>query len=302
MPNNPKKKRNVIAICYDFDGTLSPRNMQEDTIFKEYKIDAVEFWREVSRVTKSQGYDPALCYLNKLIFDPRFQKKPLTKKRLGVLARKVRYCPGVESYFSRISRFVKKETRAAGFSVELEHYIISSGLKSILDTMSLRKHFKAVYACEYDYGKNEAPIGVKSVVNDAIKTQCLFRISKGKLELHENVNERVEHGDFRIPFSQMIFIGDGETDIPSMAVVKKFGGHAVAVYPPGKQAKIKSLKLFNDGRADYVAAADYTEGSTLDKSIKTILRNIIRVLGASVGQKAVRSHLSRQERAGMCAP
>src|SRR3989338_3221781 len=144
-------QNNIIAICYDFDGTLSPRNMQEDTIFKEYNIDAERFWREVSRVTKNEGYDKALCYLNKLIFDPVFQKKPLTEKRLAAFGRKVRYCSGVTSFFPRIDRFVKKEARSVGQVVSLEHYIISSGLKSILDKMSLRKHFKAIYACEYEY-------------------------------------------------------------------------------------------------------------------------------------------------------
>ena len=269
-------RKNIIAICYDFDGTLSPRNMQEDTIFKAYGIDAGRFWREVDSVIKRDGYDKALCYLNKLIFDPEFQKKPLTEKRLGALARKVRYCPGVKSFFPRIDRFVQQQARLAGRKVRLEHYIISSGLKTILDNMSLRKYFKAVYACEYEYGRDKAPKGVKTVVNDAMKTQCLFRISKGKLGLHEDVNERVENGAFRIPFSQMIFIGDGDTDIPSMTVVKKYGGYVVAVYPPGKAAKKRSLKIFSTGRAGYVAAADYNEGSGLDKSIKRILKNIIQ--------------------------
>lgn len=252
--------------------------MQEDTIFKEYKIDADRFWRDVSQVTKNEGYDRALCYLNKLIFDPRFQKKPLTEKRLKNMAGMLCYCPGVKSFFPRMDRFVKKEARLAGRAVSLEHYIISGGLKAILDHMSIRRHFKEIYACEYEYGKDKAPKGVKTVVNDAMKTQCLFRISKGKLALQEDVNEIVENGAFRIPFSQMIYIGDGDSDIPSMAVVKKYGGHAVAVYPPGKEAKIKSLKLFNDGRAGHVAAADYSEGSMLDRSIKTIIKDIIRTI------------------------
>jgi hypothetical protein len=276
LPKKLKKKRSLIAICYDFDGTLSPRNMQEDTIFKEYKIDANRFWREVSRVTKNEGYDKALCYLNKLIFDPKFSRKPLTEKRLGALARKLCYCPGVKSFFPRLDRFVKKEARRAGLDVSLEHYIISSGLKSILEKMSVRKYFKAIYACEYEYGKDKAPIGVKSVVNDAMKTQCLFRISKGKLKLHEDVNERVRKGAFRIPFSRMIYIGDGDTDIPSMAVAKKYGGYAVAVYPPGKKAKKRTLEIFRAGRAGHVAAADYTAGSALDRILKTILKDIIK--------------------------
>ncbi len=217
-------KNNIIAICYDFDGTLSPRNMQEDTIFKEYGINADRFWREVSRVIKNEGYDRALCYLNKLIFDPKFQKTPLTERRLGQLARKLRYCPGIKSFFPRIDRFVKEKARHAGWAVNLEHYIISSGLKTILEKMSIRKHFKAIYACEYEYGKDKAPKGVKTVVNDAMKTQCLFRISKGRLGLDEDVNERVDKGAFRIPFSHMIYIGDGDTDIPSMTVVRKYGG------------------------------------------------------------------------------
>ncbi len=253
--------------------------MQEDTIFKEYKIDATRFWREVSRVTKEEGYDKALCYLNKLIFDPRLKKKPLTKKRLGLLARKLKYCPGVKSYLPRINRFVEKEAKSSGLKVRLEHYIISSGMKSILDKMSIRKHFKAIYACEYEYGKDNAPIGVKSVVNDAMKTQCLFRISKGKLGLHEDVNERIKGGAFRIPFSQLIYIGDGDTDIPSMTVARKYGGHAVAVYPPGKKAKKRTLEIFRAGRAGHVAPADYAAGSKLEQILKAILKDIIQNTG-----------------------
>lgn len=273
MPQN-----NIIAICYDFDKTLSPRNMQEDTIFKEYKIDADHFWREVSRVTKNEGYDGALCYLNKLIFDPAFQKKPLTEKRLTTLARKVCFCPGVKNFFPRINRFVEKQARSAGLDVSLEHYIISGGLKAILDNVSIRKYFKEIYACEYEYGRDKAPKGVKTVINDAMKTQCLFRISKGKLGLREDVNEIVENGAFRIPFSGMIYIGDGDSDIPSMAVVKKYGGHAVAVYPPDKESKKKSLRMLSAGRVSHMAAADYTAGSALDKIVKAILRDIIRSL------------------------
>ncbi len=282
-------QNNIIAICYDFDGTLSPRNMQEDTIFKEYKIDADRFWREVSRVTKDEGYDKALCYLNKLIFDSKFQKKPLTKKRLGLLARKLQYCPGVKSYLPRINRFVEKEARASGLKVRLEHYIISSGMKSILDKMSIRKHFKAIYACEYEYGKDKAPVGVKSVVNDAMKTQCLFRISKGKLGLHEDVNERIRNGAFRIPFSQLIYIGDGDTDIPSMTVARKYGGHAVAVYPPGKKAKKRTMDIFRDGRAGHVAAADYNSESALDKYLKIILKDMILKMVETSGSTVRRS-------------
>ena len=272
-------KNNIIAICYDFDGTLSPRNMQEDTIFKEYKIDPIPFWREVSRCTKTEGYDKALCYLNKLIFDPRFQKKPLTKERLGIMARKLEYCPGVVGYLPRINRFVEKEAAASGLKVSLEHYIISSGMKSILDKMSIRKYFKAIYACEYEYGKDKAPMGVKSVVNDAMKTQCLFRISKGKLGLHEDVNERIKKGAFRIPFSQLIYIGDGDTDIPSMTVARKYGGHAIAVYPPGKKAKKRTMSIFQDGRAGHIAAADYTQGSKLENILKAAIQGIIQNVG-----------------------
>lgn len=276
MQKKIRKTYSIIAICYDFDKTLSPRSMQEDAIFKEYGIDANRFWDEVGRAVKDQGYDGTLCYLNKLIFDPEFKKKPLIERKLSAMAQKVRYCPGVKSFFPRINRFMDKEAKHAGLDVSLEHYIISGGLKAILDHMSIRKHFKEVYACEYEYGKNKAPKGVKTVINDTMKTQCLFRISKGKLGLREDVNELVEKGIFRIPFAHMIYIGDGDSDIPSMAVVKKYGGYAVAVYSPEKEAKRKSLEIFRIGRAGYVAEADYTEGSALDKIIKTIIKDIIQ--------------------------
>ena len=103
MARTPGKKlkvpsRNIIAICYDFDKTLSPHNMQEDTIFKEYGIDADRFWNEVGLAIKNEGYDKILCYLNKLIFDTEFRKKPLTEERLAAMAQDVRYCPGVKGF------------------------------------------------------------------------------------------------------------------------------------------------------------------------------------------------------------
>jgi len=116
---------NIIAICYDFDKTLSPHNMQEDTIFKEYGIDANRFWNEVGRVVNNEGYDKVLCYLNKLIFDPVFVQKPLTEEKLAALARNILYCPGVESFFPHINRFVEDESHSVGLDVSLEQYIIS---------------------------------------------------------------------------------------------------------------------------------------------------------------------------------
>ncbi|OGX04083.1 MAG: hypothetical protein A3J12_08675 [Omnitrophica bacterium RIFCSPLOWO2_02_FULL_44_11] len=264
----------MIAICYDFDGTLSRRSMQEDTIFQEYRIDSEQFWKGINQTAKDEGYDKVLCYLNRLIFDPRFQKEPLTETKLTNMARKIQYYPGVENFFPYINEFIQKESSKLNIKVNLEHYIISSGMKAILNGVAIKKYFKEIYACEYEYNKDGTPKCVKMAINDTTKTQFLFRINKGKLRLDQDINEHMDEEERRIPFFNMIYIGDGDSDIPCMTVACKNGGYALAVYPSEEKASEKCLQLFRNKRVNHIAPADFNSGSTLVQILETVLKTI----------------------------
>ena len=278
MKNGQKSlsfKHNIIAFCYDFDGTLSRRAMQEDTIFKEYGIDAKKFWAEVKRSAKGDGYDKTLCYLNRLIYDPEFQKRPLTKARLTELAKRIEYYPGVEHFFPYINEFARQEAERFGIQIGLEHYIISSGMKAILDGVGIKDHFEKIYACEYEYMDDGRPKCVKMAVNDTNKTQFLFRINKGCLRLDQDINEHMSEEKRRIPFQNMIYIGDGDSDVPCMAVTMKNGGYAIAVYPSQKNASSKCLELLHANRVHYIVPADFSSGSELCNLLESLLKLLI---------------------------
>ncbi|MDD5218026.1 MAG: haloacid dehalogenase-like hydrolase [Candidatus Omnitrophica bacterium] len=271
-----KFKHNIIAICYDFDGTLSRRSMQEDTIFSEYGINRKLFWDKVNRIAKTQEYDKVLAYLNMLIYDKTFRANPLTEKKLGAMANRIEYFPGVESFFPYINDFIRRHTKDMNVNIKLEHYIISSGMKAILNGVSIRKYFKQIYACDYEYEKDGSPKCVKLAITDTTKTQFLFRVSKGKLELNQDINKHMDPSQRRIPFANMIYVGDGDSDIPSMTVTVKYGGYAVAVYPPGQRASKKCIEMLHEKRTNHIAPADFRVGSELTGVIETILKTIVQ--------------------------
>ncbi len=263
----------VIALVYDFDGTLSPHNMQEDTIFRAYGIDAVHFWKKADRLVQS-GFERTLAYLSLLIHEPVFQQKPLQRAFLTRLARHIPYFPGVRSYFDHLNRFVRTIPETREWGIEIEHYVVSSGLKEILEGTSILKHFKRVYACEYAYGPRGAYFP-KLVINDTNKTQFLFRINKGRLDLDQDINDHMPEAERRIPFRNMIYIGDSVTDVPSMTVVERYGGQAIAVFDPEKGVNAKVKTLVRDRRVSHFAPADFRSRSLLTKIIRRTLKKII---------------------------
>ncbi len=160
------------------------------------------------------------------------------------------------------------------WDIKLEHYIISSGLKDILEGTSIRKYFKEIYACEYAYEKGR-PVFPKLVINDTNKTQFLFRINKGKLRLSESINQHTPASERRIPFHNMIYVGDGLTDVPSMTLVHKSGGYAIAVYDPAKKVPESIRDMVSEKRAEHFAPADFRENALLVKIIQRTLKKII---------------------------
>ena len=252
-------EKRTIALVYDFDGTLSPRPMQEYAFLPQIGEDPAAFWAESNRIAKEQQADPLITYMHLLYRKAKERNVRVDRADLVAQGREVELFPGVEAWFDAISEYVG--LRAESNGIELRHYLISSGLTEIIEGTSIYRKFHNVFASEYWFEAYDLPFP-KRVITDTGKTQYLFRINKGVEDLGDSINEHMPEGQRPIPFSNMIYFGDGDTDVPSMAVTRKNGGYAVAVYPPGK-SKSKCVKLFQAGRCDFFAAADYRRGSDL---------------------------------------
>lgn len=266
--------RPIVAICYDFDGTLSPKNMQEYGFFlgleqKERKT----FWKESNGLAKAKGADQNLMYMKKMIDKAKLPGSNLktTRSAFQEYGKTIDFYPGVKDWFSRINQYGRKH------GVAVKHYIISSGLKEMVEGSEIGKFFTKIYACTFLYDTNDVAEWPAQVVNCTSKKQYLFRINKGIEDDSDTVrlNEYVKHEDRPVPFSRMIYVGDGTTDIPCMRLVKEQGGFAIGVYKP-KSNKSKHIadKLFVDGRVNFIAPADYTDNSVFDQLIKRIIDQI----------------------------
>jgi hypothetical protein len=270
-PSKASFNKKTIALVYDFDGTLSPRPMQDYAFLPQIGQDARAFWRESNRLAKEQGADALITYMHLLYKKASEAGVRIDRKDLVAQGRNVELYPGVEKWFDAIGDYVK--LRAETHGVALRHYLISSGLTEIIEGTRIYKHFHNVFASEYWFEAYDLPYP-KRVITDTGKTQYLFRINKGIEDLGDNINEHMPEDARPIPFANMIYFGDGDTDVPSMAVTRKNGGHAVAVYPPGKTKK-KCVDLFKAGRCDFFAPADYRRGSELFKRTCLLLDRIL---------------------------
>jgi phosphoserine phosphatase len=262
------KKHIPFVIAYDFDGTLSPGNMQEYDFVPALKIKPAAFWQEAKTIAQDQQADEILAYMRLMIEKAQASRVPVRKKDFADFGANIQLFPGVEEWFKRITAY----GRAQG--VKVEHFIISSGLREMIEGTSIYKHFTRVYASGFMYDHNGIAHWPALAVNYTTKTQYLFRINKGSLDVHDNsvINKFVEPSERPVPFSNMVFIGDGETDIPSMRLVKSQGGHSIAVYSKGKRgAREKAQKLVAEGRTNLSTTADYTENSAIDRAVKAMI-------------------------------
>ena len=253
--------KKVIALVYDFDGTLSPRPMQEYAFLPSIGEDASDFWNESNRIASEQKADPMITYMRLLYKKAKDKGVTIDRQSLVQQGASVEYFPGVAQWFDLINAYVA--SAAASNDITIRHYLISSGLTEIVEGTSIYSNFHNVFASEYSFDAYELPYP-KRVITDTGKTQYLFRINKGIEDLGVSINEHMPEAERPVPFSNMIYFGDGDTDVPSMAVTRKNGGYAMAVHPPGK-AKEKCVKLFEAGRCDFFALADYREGAELFK-------------------------------------
>lgn len=270
-PSKAIFEKKTIALVYDFDGTLSPRPMQDYAFLPQIGQDASAFWKESNRLAKEQGADSLITYMHLLYKKAKEAGVRIDRDDLVAQGRNVELYAGVEDWFDALGDYVK--LRAESHGVGLRHYLISSGLTEIIEGTHIYKRFHNVFASEYWFEAYDLPYP-KRVITDTGKTQYLFRINKGIEDLGNNINEHMPEDARPIPFFNMIYFGDGDTDVPSMAVMRKNGGHAVAVYPPGK-AKKKCVDLFKAKRCDFFAPADYRRGSELFKRTCLLIDRIL---------------------------
>jgi hypothetical protein len=269
----PKFDRKTIALVYDFDGTLSPKPMQEYAFLPQVGADAAAFWAESNALAKETRADPLITYMHLMYRKAKEKGVRIDRADLVAQGRHVELYPGVEDWFDAIGTYVKSHAQSHG--VNLRHYLVSSGLTEIVEGTSIYRRFHNVFASEYWFDAYDLPYP-KRVITDTGKTQYLFRINKGVEDLGESINQHMPDAARPIPFGNMIYFGDGDTDVPSMAVMRKNGGYAVAVYPAGKsRGRAKCVDLFKAGRCDFFAPADYREGSDLFRRTCLLLDRIV---------------------------
>ena len=259
-----KNKKTKVALIYDFDKTLSTTDMQSYSFLPSINMTPKAFWYEVNTLSKDTGMDPILSYMLLMMRKKEEIKKPITRDELVKMGQNIIFYKGLDTWFERINQI------GQDYNLNVEHFIISSGNKEIIEGSKLYKFFKEVYACEYYYENNIA-LWPKTIVNYTTKTQFVFRINKGVLNIseHEKVNASMKEEDKDIPFTNMIYIADGQTDVPCMKLVRMNGGSAIAVYH--KDEKEVADDLLNKGRVDFIAEADYSKNSRIEDIIKNII-------------------------------
>ena len=231
-------KKPIVAIMYDFDKTLCTNDMQNYSFVPSLGISEEEFWGEVDKEKKEHSMDGLLCYMYMMLKKAGISNVPVRRDDFVKLGEKIEFFPGVEDWFSRINEYGKN------IGVEIEHYVISSGLQEIIEGSAIYKNFKKTYACEFLYDINGVAVWPKNVVNFTTKTQFLFRINKGVLDISEEklLNTYTPMEERRVPFGNMIYIGDGLTDVPCMKLVKQSGGQSIAVFKRSNKNTAKGFE------------------------------------------------------------
>lgn len=266
-----KKSKPIVAIMYDFDKTLCTKDMQEYTFIPNVGLTPKDFWKESNQLAKDKKMDAILAYMYLMIEKAHAARVSIRRNEFVKMGKDLQFFPGVIDWFKRINSIGDE----LGLSVE--HYIISSGLREIIEGSSIYKEFKDVFACEYLYNENDVACWPKNAVNYTTKTQFLFRINKGVLDISNDndLNTYTPEDDRPVPFRNMIYIGDGLTDVPCMKLVKINGGYSIAVFQRGKKNKVEDL--ITNNRVNFIEPADYSEGSDLDKTVNLILSKMAMV-------------------------
>ena len=263
-----KEKDPVLAICYDFDKTLSPNDMQAQGYIQSVGYDVQKFWDESNELAHSNDMDGNLAYMLKMVQESRGRIE-FSRKALMEYGARVQLFEGVRDWFRRIREYGQQH------HVIVEHYIISSGLKEMIEGTEIAKSgaFQQIYASSFYFDESGNAVWPAQVINYTSKTQFLFRIEKGVLDINDpGVNEYFPPDQVRVPFRNMVYIGDSDTDIPCMKLVNTYGGHSIGVYNPQTGDKHKVYRMLKDQRIRYFAPADYRENSELDILVKQIIK------------------------------
>lgn len=265
MDEDKNGKKIVLAICYDFDKTLSPTDMQAQGFIQSIGYDVENFWKESNKLASDNEMDQNLAWMF-MMSKGSYGKFIFNKDTLKEFGSKVELFPGVKTWFERINKYGEEH------GVEVEHYIISSGLKEMIEGTLIADKFKKIYASSFYYDSDGVAIWPAQVVNYTDKTQFLFRIEKGVLDVNDQqVNTFFKQNELRVPFRNMVYIGDSDTDIPCMKLVNTNGGHSIGVYNSETNDKSKVFKMLSENRIKYFAPADYSENSKLEQLILKII-------------------------------
>ena len=262
------KNQTLGAIIYDLDKTLCDKDMQEYSFIPNLGINPTEFWKTTTEFSNKEKMDKILACMYMMLKESKDNNKNITKDYLNSLGKDINFFPGILEWFDRINKYGQE------LGLKIEHYIISSGLKEIIEGTKISNKFKEIYACEFLYDENGHAIWPKISVNYTTKTQFLSRINKGVLDISNDklLNKKMLEENRRISTKNMIYLGDGFTDIPSMRMTRETGGYAIAVYQNNDKKIVNDLLI--DNRIDFYAKANYTENSEIDKLIKNILSEI----------------------------
>lgn len=266
-----KENKPIIALIYDFDGTLSPRNMQEYSFIQAIGQNDKEFWGKAQEMADKQDSDNILVYMLLMLQKAKETGLPIRKEIFQKFGESVELFNGVANWFKRINEYGKAH------GVKIEHYINSSGNKEIIEGTKIAKEFKAIFASSFYYDNNGDALWPAAAVNYTNKTQFLFKINKGIFSVKDSIitNSSVPEEKKRVAFTNMVYFGDGETDVPCMKLIKQLGGTSIAVYEPGNEKKKESArKLIKQDRVNFVCPADYSQSSSLDTLVKAIINKL----------------------------
>ena len=270
-----EKQLPIVAFLYDFDKTLCTTDMQDYAFIPSLGMTPSEFWALANGFGRQHRIDGILAYMYTMLRESERKNLPFTRQDLVEKGRGIVLFPGVQDWFRRINEFGRSQ------GVQVEHYIISSGLREIIEGSSISGEFKEIYASEFYYDETGRPVWPKLAVNFTAKTQFVYRINKGVLDVSDDktLNDSMPDDSKRVPFTNMVYMGDGLSDVPCMKMMRAYGGQAIAVYQEANRLGVEDLLA--KGRVDFIFPADYSEGTALDLTAKNIIRKmaIVDLLG-----------------------
>lgn len=258
----------IIALLYDFDKTLCTTDMEDYTFIPAQGYKPAEFWKKANDFGYNNRMDGLLAYMYTMIEECRAQNIRLDRDFLVRCGHDIQLFPGVQDWFARINAFGESQ------GVAIEHYVISSGLREIIEGSGISHEFKEIYACEFFYNEEGLASWPKLDVNFTNKTQFVYRINKGVLDVSDDrtLNASMPDDSKRIPFTNMIYIGDGLSDVPCMKMMRSYGGEAIAVYQEENRQGVEDL--LSKGRVDFIFPADYRAGTALESTVQNIIRKM----------------------------